>query len=87
MSIICIAMLPLMVLEYYYTKERVTEELGKTETVKVPYVMQIKAVFTDKYMALLLVSICQRSSCLKRHGGDCGVEPFCLSHPYILDNV
>ena len=55
MSIICIAMLPLMVLEYYYTKERVTEELGKTETVKVPYVMQIKAVFTDKYMALLLV--------------------------------
>ena len=32
-----------------------TEELGKTETVKVPYVMQIKAVFTDKYMALLLV--------------------------------
>ena len=25
------------------------------------------------------MSICQRSSCLKRHSGDCGVEPFCLS--------
>ena len=55
MSIICIAMFPLMLLEYYYTKERVTEELGKTETVKVPYIMQIKAVFTDKYMLLLLI--------------------------------
>lgn len=55
MSIICVAMMPLILLEYYYTKERVTEELGKTETVKVPYVMQIKAVFSDKYMILLLI--------------------------------
>lgn len=55
MSIICIAMLPLILLEYYYTKERVTEELGKTKTVKVPYIMQIKAVFSDKYMILLLI--------------------------------
>lgn len=55
MSVICVLMLPLILLEYYYTKERVTEELGKTETVKVPYVMQIKAVFSDKYMVLLLI--------------------------------
>ena len=48
-------MLPLILLEYYYTKERVTEELGKTEGVKVPYLMQIKAVFSDRYMVFLLV--------------------------------
>ena len=55
MSIICVVMLPLILLEYYYTKERVTAELDKAETVKVPYIMQIKAVFSDKYMILLLV--------------------------------
>ena len=55
MSIIAIVMLPLMLLEYYYTKERVTAELDKAKTEKVPYLMQIKAVLTDKYMILLLV--------------------------------
>lgn len=45
----------MILLEYYYTKERVTEELGKTESVKVPYLMQIKAVFSDRYMVFLLV--------------------------------
>ena len=55
MSLIAIVMLPLILLEYYYTKERVTEELGKTEGVKVPYLMQIKAVFSDRYMVFLLV--------------------------------
>ena len=55
MSVLCIIMSPVMLLEYYFTKERVTEELGKVETVKIPYKMQIKAVFSDKYMVLLLV--------------------------------
>ena len=55
MSVIAIAILPLMLLEYYYTKERVTAELDKAKTEKVPYLMQIKAVLTDKYMILLLV--------------------------------
>lgn len=55
MSVLCIIMLPVMLLEYYFTKERVTEELGKVETVKIPYKMQIKAVFSDKYIVLLLV--------------------------------
>ena len=44
-----------MLLEYYYTKERVTEELGHAKEIKVPYVMQIKAVLTDKYMFILLI--------------------------------
>lgn len=55
MSIICIAMFPLMILEYYYTKERVTEEQGLSEQKKVPYMMQVKAVFTDKYVGIILV--------------------------------
>ena len=55
MSVLCILMMPVMLLEYYFTKERVTEELGKVETTKIPYKMQVKAVFTDKYMVLLLV--------------------------------
>lgn len=55
MSVLCIIMLPVMLLEYYFTKERVTEELRKVETVKIPYKMQIKAVFSDKYIVLLLV--------------------------------
>lgn len=54
MSVICVAMFPIMLLEYYFTKERVSEEQGKTQTVKVPYVSQIKAVFTDKILVLLL---------------------------------
>lgn len=57
MTIICIVMLPLMLLEYYYTKERVTEEFQYTKEIKVPYILQIKAVITDKYMVLLLVYI------------------------------
>lgn len=55
MSVLCIIMLPVMLLEYYFTKERVTEELGKVGTVKIPYKMQIKAVFSDRYIVFLLV--------------------------------
>ena len=52
MSVLCIIMMPVMLLEYYFTKERVTEELGKVETAKIPYKMQIRAVFSDKYRHL-----------------------------------
>ena len=38
MSVICIAMFPVMLLEYYFTKERVSEELQTARPVKVPYV-------------------------------------------------
>ncbi len=50
MSVLCIIMLPVMLLEYYFTKERVTEELGKVGTVKIPYKMQIKAVLHIHYV-------------------------------------
>ena len=55
MAIIAVAMLPLILLEYYFTKERVTEELNRAKEIKVPYVMQFKAVLTDKYMIILLI--------------------------------
>ena len=49
----CIS-LPLVLLEYYFTKERVTAETNGKEEKKVPFVLQLKAIFTDKYMLLLL---------------------------------
>lgn len=54
MSLLSILALPLTVLEYYFTKERVTlegQENGETEAV--PFLKQLKAIFTDKYMLLI----------------------------------
>ena len=56
MSILSIIALPLILLEYYFTKERITEEsIGKEEEQKIPYKLQIKAIFTDKYFILLIL--------------------------------
>ncbi|MBR5410266.1 MAG: MFS transporter [Clostridia bacterium] len=52
MTILSIVALPLTLLEYFFTKERVTEEAGKDET-KVPFLKQMKILFTDKYMLLM----------------------------------
>ncbi|MDD7739195.1 MAG: MFS transporter [Lachnospiraceae bacterium] len=54
MSVLSILALPLTLLEYYFTKERVTlenEEAGETDSV--PFGKQLKAIFTDKYMLLI----------------------------------
>lgn len=54
MSALSIIALPLTLLEYYFTKERVTEEqMGRTER-KVPFLTQLKIVLTDKYMIVML---------------------------------
>lgn len=55
MSILFILSLPLTLLEYYFTKERVTEEQGDKEERKLPYLTQLKIVLTDKYMILMFV--------------------------------
>ena len=55
MSTVSILSMPLVLLEYYYTRERVTEELGAEEEKKVPYAKTVKAVFTDKLTVLILV--------------------------------
>lgn len=51
----CLA-LPLTVMEYYFTKERVTlEDKDTVKTETVPYKNLLKAIFTDKYMLLILL--------------------------------
>lgn len=55
MSILSIVVLPLTILEYYFTKERVTEEIGDSEGEKIPYRKQIKAVFSNKYMLIIYI--------------------------------
>ena len=55
MSLLSCITLPLVILEYYYTKERVTLENNDEEEKKIPFRLQLKAIFTDKYMLLLLI--------------------------------
>ena len=55
MSLLSCITLPLVILEYYYTKERVTLENNDEEEKKIPFRVQLKAIFTDKYMLLLLI--------------------------------
>lgn len=52
MSVLSILTFPLILLEYYFTKERVTEETAKTEE-KLSFKEQLKVIFTDKYMVII----------------------------------
>ncbi|WP_230986942.1 MFS transporter [Cohnella fermenti] len=55
MSVISIAALPLTLLEYYYTKERVTAEAAEDEAKpSIPFGKQLKAILKDKYMMIIL---------------------------------
>lgn len=54
MSVLSCVSLPLVLVEYYFTKERVTLESQGQKEQKVSYLLQLKAVFSDKYMWLLL---------------------------------
>ena len=55
MSIFSCLVLPLTLMEYFYTKERITEENVGVEENKIPYKLQLKAIFTDKYIILLMI--------------------------------
>ncbi len=56
MCILSIIALPFTLLEYYFTKERVTlEDEGKPEKEKTPYKKLLKAIFSDRYMVLILL--------------------------------
>lgn len=55
MVIVSIIALPLTLLEYYYTKERITEESHQSVEKKIPFALQLRAVFTDKYLLLLFI--------------------------------
>ncbi len=54
MSVLACITLPLVLLEYYFTKERVTAESNGQDEKKIPFTLQLKSIFTDKYMLLLL---------------------------------
>ena len=54
MSVLSILTLPLTLMEYYFTKERVTlEERNAGIEKTVPFARQLRAIFTDKYMLLI----------------------------------
>lgn len=53
MGILSILTLPLTLMEYYFTKERVTEETAGQEEKKITFLTQLKIIFTDKYMLLI----------------------------------
>lgn len=55
MGIIAALSLPLTLLEYYFTKERVTEEQSQTEERKIPFLTQLKVILTDKYTLIMFV--------------------------------
>lgn len=54
MSALSALALPLTLMEYYFTKERVTEETAGEEQ-KVPFALQMKIIITDKYILIILV--------------------------------
>ena len=54
MTVLSILALPLTLLEYYFTKERVTlEERNAGIEKTVPFKKQLRAIFTDKYMLII----------------------------------
>ena len=55
MSLLAIIALPLTLLEYFFTKERVTLETQEEKTEAIPFLRQIKTVFGDKYMIIIYV--------------------------------
>lgn len=55
MSIISILTLPLTLMEYFFTKERVTEETGNEEAEAKPIREQLKAVLHDKYWVIIIL--------------------------------
>ena len=55
-SILAIMALPLTLMEYFFTKERVTEEsAGESEDKNLTFRQQMKTIFSDKYMVLMYV--------------------------------
>ena len=55
MSILSVIALPLTLLEYFFTKERVTLETQDAQKENIPFIRQIKTVFSDKYMVIIYV--------------------------------
>lgn len=52
MSILSVFAIPATLIEYYFTKERVTEQVQNAQTV--PFLQQVKACFTNRYWLMVL---------------------------------
>lgn len=55
MSVLSILTFPLILLEYYFTKERITLEQNDNEQEKISFRQQLQVVFTDRYMLIILI--------------------------------
>ena len=55
MSLLSIIALPLTLLEYFFTKERVTLEVQEEQKERVSFLQQIKTIFSDRYMVIIYV--------------------------------
>lgn len=55
MSALSIVALPLTLVEYYFTKERITEESRDKDVKDVPFTLKLKAIFTDRYYIALMI--------------------------------
>ena len=74
MIILTIISIPLIFMEFYYTKERIIEEDAKEEgedqVNKVPLKVQIKALFTNKYFVIVTIIITLIGICDNFKGGN-----------------
>lgn len=55
MALVSIIAFPLVLMEYYFTRERVTEEGGEEAAPQVSYKEQLKAITRDKYWLLIMI--------------------------------
>lgn len=68
MCVLSVISLPMILLEYFFTKERVTlENQAAGEEATVPFAQQLKAIFTDKYMLIIYIYflVFTAGSCIK----------------------
>ena len=67
MSVLAVLALPLTLVEYYFTKERVTLENQDSKAENISFAKQLKTIFSDKYMILIYVYflIYTIGSCIK----------------------
>lgn len=55
MAVISLLALPLTLLEYYFTRERITEETAHSAEEKLSIAAQLKAVLTDRYWVVIVL--------------------------------
>lgn len=55
MSVLSILVLPLTILEYYFTRERVYEETAQSNQEAIPIRRQLKILLTDKYWVVIIL--------------------------------